>query len=339
VRDGPVRFSFTRVPAGPVSRFVDFARYGHDLGFDRLWVPDQTYYPDPFVVLTAVAAALPGLETGLAVTNPYTRHPVQIARAAATVAEVRAGRFLLGLGAGNRKHVLDRLGIDGRGAAARVREATLLMRRLLRGETVEHEGTWTLRGIRLEREGAVDVPIFIGTRNPRMLRVAGEVADGLILEALVTPQAQAYGLEMAAAGASAAGRTLQDLEVVAWQSVVVTDDRPAAVEAVRGWVAYLLGMTTREVALHMGIRPEVIDPLLQAFHEGGTEAARAFVGPDEVDRVVIVGHPEAVAARCLALASGGATDITVQVWSDDATGRETLRRFAQEVRPLVAAAL
>ncbi|MDQ7849817.1 MAG: LLM class flavin-dependent oxidoreductase [Armatimonadota bacterium] len=339
MRDGPVRFSFTRVPSGAVSRFVDFARYGRDLGFDRLWVPDQTYYADPFVVLTAVAAALPELETGLAVTNPYTRHPVQIARAAATVAEVRGGRFLLGLGAGNRKHVLDRLGIDGSGAAAHVREATLLIRRLLRGETVEHEGTWTLRGIRLEREGAVDIPIFIGTRNPRMLRVAGEVADGLILEALVTPQAQAYGLESAAAGARAAGRSLEGMEVVAWQSVVVTDDRPAAVEAVRGWVAYLLGMTTREVALRMGIRSDVMDPLLRAFHQGGTEAARAFVGTEEVDRVVIVGDPEAVAARCLALARGGATDITVQVWSDDAAGRETLRRFAQQVRPLVAAAL
>jgi 5,10-methylenetetrahydromethanopterin reductase len=334
-RGRPVRFSFTRVPAGPLEGFIEFARYGRDLGYDRLWIPDQTYHADPFALLAAVAVTVPGLELGLAVTNPYTRHPVQIARGAATVAELSGGRFLLGLGAGNRKHVLERLGIDGRQAAACVREATVLIRRLLRGETVSHEGTWTLRGVRLDRDSPAEVPILIGTRNPRMLRVAGEVADGVLLEALVTPEAQAYGMSEVSAGAQAAGRTLDGWEVVAWQTVVVTDDPTGAVESLRTWAAYLLGMTTRAVALRMGVRAEVIDAVHERFREGGAEAAREVVGPDEVDRVAIVGDPDRVAARCAALVRGGTTDIVVQVWADDAVGRETLRRFAGEVRAKV----
>ncbi|MDR7486621.1 MAG: LLM class flavin-dependent oxidoreductase [Armatimonadota bacterium] len=330
-----VVISFTRIPAGPVSGFIDFAQYGRNLGFDRLWIPDQTYHHDPFVLLAAVAHAVPGLELGLAVTNPYTRHPVQIARAAATVAEVCGGRLLLGLGAGNRRHVLERLAIDGGGAAARVREATVLIRRLLRGETVDHEGAWTLRGIRLERDGPVDVPIVIGTRNPLMLRVAGEVGDGVMLESLVSPEAQAYGLRKVRAGARAAGRTLDGLEVVAWQSVLVTDRRADGVTALRPWVAYLLGMTTPAVARRMGIRPETIEQVHRAFAERTPEAAVSFVGDDEVDRFVIVGDPEQVAARCTHLIRGGATDVTVQVWPD-AAGAETLRRFAEDVRPRLA---
>ncbi|MDR7574069.1 MAG: LLM class flavin-dependent oxidoreductase [Armatimonadota bacterium] len=329
--DRRVRISFTRVPAGALERFLDFARYGRDLGYDRLWIPDQTYYADPFALLAAVAVAVPGLDLGLAVTNPYTRHPVQIARGAATVAALCKGRFLLGLGAGNRTHVLERLGIDGSQAAFRVREATILIRRLLRGETVHHDGTWTLRGVRLEQEVPSDVPILIGTRNPRMLRVAGEVADGVLLEALVTPEAQAYGLSQVSTGARGAGRPVDGWEVVAWQTVVVTDDRSAAVENLRTWAAHLLGMTTRPVALRMGIRGDVIDALHARFREGGAETARDLVGPDEVDRVAIVGDPDTVATRCAALVRGGATDITVQVWADDAVGRETLRRFAEEV--------
>ncbi|MDQ7839449.1 MAG: LLM class flavin-dependent oxidoreductase [bacterium] len=332
---GRPRFSFTRVPAGPIARFVDFARYGRDLGYDRLWVPDQTYHSDPFVVLAAVAAAAPGLELGMAVTNPYTRHPVQIARAAAAVAEVCGGRFLLGLGAGNRKHVLERLAIDGRHAASRVREAAVIIRQLIQGETVHHEGAWTLRGIRLEREGAVDVPIFIGTRNPRMLAVAGEVADGVMLESLVTAESQACGLERVRAGAGVAGRTLGGMEFVAWQSVLITDDRATGIEAMRAWVAYLLGMTTPEVAAWMGIRPDVIERLHGAFAKEGPEAATRFVGAEEVDRVVIVGNPDQVAERCAELVRGGTTDFTVQVWSDDAAGRDTLARFAREVRPRI----
>ncbi len=331
-----LRFSFTRVPTGSISRFLDFARFGHDLGYDRLWVPDQTYHSDPFVVLTAVAGAVPGLELGLAVTNPYTRHPVQIARGAAAVAEVCGGRFLLGLGAGNRKHVLDRLAIDGRHAASRVREATVIIRRLINNETVDHDGAWTLRGIRLEREGRVDVPIIIGTRNPRMLTVAGEVADGVMLESLVTPEAQGYGLERVRAGAEAVGRQTHDMEIVAWQSVLITDDLAAGVEAMRPWVAYLLGMTTPTVAARMGIRPEVTERLHRAFVEEGPEATTRFVGSEEVDRVVIVGDSDRVVERCSALARGGTTDFAVQVWSDNEVGRETLTRFAREVRPRIA---
>lgn len=326
-------FSFTRVPDGSIAAFVEFARVGRDLGFERLWIPDQTYYVDPFVLLAHVAVEVPGLELGLAVTNPYTRHPVQIARAAASVAEIAGGRLLLGLGAGNRKHVIERLGLDGSHAAERVREAAVLIRRLLRGETVTHTGHWTLQEIRLEREGAVDVPILIGTRNPRMLRVAGETGDGVLLESLVSPRAQAYGLEEVRAGAATAGRTLEGFEVVAWQSITITDDRSAGVEAMRPWVAYLLGMTTPPVAARMGIDTAVTSRVHEAFAAGGARAAVPFVGADEVNRFVIVGNPAEVADRCATLMRDGATDFTVQVWSDSA--HDQLVRFAREVRPLV----
>jgi 5,10-methylenetetrahydromethanopterin reductase len=328
-----VTFSFTRDPAGPLATFVDFARYGRSLGFTRLWVPDQTYHHDPFVTLAAVADAVPDLELGLAVTNPYTRHPVQIARAAASIAELRGGRFLLGLGAGNRKHVLERLGIDGGAAAAHVQEATILIRRLLSGETVHHEGIWTLRGIRLERDGALNVPIIIATRNPLMLRVAGEVGDGVMLESLVVPESQAYGLAEVRKGAQASGRRLNRYEVVAWQNVLITDDRRAGVEALRPWAAYLLGMTTPVSARRMGIPPQVIDRVRRVFATEGPDAVARLIGDKEVDQFVIVGDPEYVAARCTALVEGGATDFTVRVRSEDALGRDTIRRFMKDVRP------
>jgi len=328
-----VIFSFTRIPEGPVAEFVAFARAGYELGFRRLWIPDQTYYADPFVLLALVAREVPELELGLAVTNPYTRHPVQIARSAATVAEVAGGRLLLGLGAGNRKHVIDRLGLGGRQAPQRVREATLLIRRLLAGETVRWEGAWTLHGVALQTSGRPAVPIIIGTRNPKMLRVAGEVGDGVMLESLVSPEAQAYGLAEVRAGAQRAGRTLEAFEVIAWQSVRVTDDRAEGVEALRPWVAYLLGMTTPAVAARMGVDPEVTRRVHEAFAAAGPEAAVRFVGAEVVDRFVIVGPPPDVAARCAALCRGGATDFAVQVATRG--GPEQLRRFAREVRPLV----
>ena len=82
------------------------ARLVEELGYDDLWIPDQSFHHDPFILLTRCAGATSSIRLGVAVTNPLTRHPVQIARASATLAELSGGRFVLGLGAGNRSRVL-----------------------------------------------------------------------------------------------------------------------------------------------------------------------------------------------------------------------------------------
>src|SRR5687767_15819548 len=100
------------IPGMPARDVVALARQAEALGYDDLYLPDQTFHRDPFALLALCAEATERIRLGLAVTNPYTRHPVQIARAAATLAEMSEGRFVLGLGAGNKPRVLAGLGIE-----------------------------------------------------------------------------------------------------------------------------------------------------------------------------------------------------------------------------------
>ena len=98
-----IELSFSLVPSYPLARYVDVIAQAGRQGFDRLWVPDQGFHRDPFVALATVGMRVDALDLGMAVTNVFTRHPVQIARAAAALAELRPGGRALGLGAGERR--------------------------------------------------------------------------------------------------------------------------------------------------------------------------------------------------------------------------------------------
>ena len=103
------------------------------------WIPDQTFYRDPFLVMAHWAQATENIQLMIGVTNPYTRHPAQVARAIATVDEISGGRAHLGIGSGNRRELLLPMGYEQDAAAARTREMLTLVRALLHGETLQHE--------------------------------------------------------------------------------------------------------------------------------------------------------------------------------------------------------
>src|SRR5574341_1675061 len=146
-----MRFGFATIPAQPFDQLCDLVQIAEGLGYVRVWVPDQSFFKDPFAVLAALAQRVRRINLALGVVNPYTRHPALVARAAATVAELSGGRLLLAYGAGNVRELLQRLGIERSSAATRCREALLIVRDLLAGREVTRPGSlWPMDGVRLQ---------------------------------------------------------------------------------------------------------------------------------------------------------------------------------------------
>ncbi len=312
---------------------TETARLAEDLGYDDVWIPDQSFHHDPFLLLARCAEATSSIRLGVAVTNPLGRHPVQIARAAATLAELSGGRFVLGLGAGNRTRVLPALGLPADRAALRIAEAIDVCRALLRGEVVSFRGeTVGVHGVRLETDPPPPVPIFVGARGRHVLRVAGAKADGVFAEAMFTPAGMDHALGELEVGARQTGRALAGVELVAWQAIRLSTTLAARDEGRYGrWAALLIRSTQIDVLETLGISPDVIAPVRAAFDSGGEEAAGARVPDEVVRRLVLAGDPDEVVEQVQRVRVRGFDGVSIVGFGNTEVVQDTLRRFALDV--------
>lgn len=241
-------------PHAPLPELLESARAAEELGYRYLWVTDDRLQRDVFVTLAAIAQATSALWIGPGVTNPFSRRPALIATAIATLDELSGGRAVLGLGAGGTNHRA--LGVRREAPVAALAESIELIRGLLAG------GEVTLRGRAVRAEGArldftpvrAAVPIYVGARARRMLELAGELADGVIVGNVASPDGWSYAHERIAAGAARAARPLSEVTLTAWVYCSVADDAEAALDAIRPMVATSLA-TSRSALVALGLQP------------------------------------------------------------------------------------
>ena len=171
------------------------ARLAEERGYDSLWVTERYFQEETFSVLGFLAAATERIELGVGVVNPYTRHPGLVAMAAATADRLAGGRLLLGLGRSDPGVIEGTFGIPYSRPRETLADAVSVIRRLLAGETVdEPDGRFVLREARLAVTPVRPPPIYLAAIGPRALRLAGAVADGVLLNAYVPAEYVRYAV-------------------------------------------------------------------------------------------------------------------------------------------------
>ena len=221
----PVRFGVNYLP-GPAEDTLRWARAAEDAGFDIVGIADsQSVYRDVYMCLALCAAGTRRVRLGPRVINPLTRHPAVAAGAAATLAEMAPGRTMLGIGTGDSA-VLN-LGLTP-STRARLRAYVATVRELL--ET--GHSAWDGRPCRMTWGGGRRIPIYLAASGPRMLRLAGEIGDGVIINTGLTPDIVRDSIAEIRAGAESAGRRLEEVDCW-WLPVAnVRGDRGAAIDEV-----------------------------------------------------------------------------------------------------------
>ena len=209
---------------------VGLARLAEEAGFARLGISDVVYWPDCFMLQAFCAQATRRIAVGAMVTNPYTRHPVVLAGALATLDDIAPGRAFCGLGVGAG---LEPLGIDYPKPVATLRQAVADIRTLLGGGEVGGE--------RLIRPAPHPVPISIGTRSPQVMRLAGEVADIALVGGrfLSSDLADTYRVWLAE-GAARSGRALDEFETAPRLTLCCSEDGDLARRSVKRYAAHYL---------------------------------------------------------------------------------------------------
>jgi 5,10-methylenetetrahydromethanopterin reductase len=165
-----------------VPQWIEYARLARELGYHGFWVAEESG-KEAFTLLAIVGSQVPEIELGLGIVSVYARTPTMLAMETQTLEQVVGPRVVLGVGTGGIGFVERGHGLKIERPLARVRESVAIVRALLRGERLTHAGDFfQLHSFRLRERGIrPNPPLFISALNPKMIQLAGEIADGVVL--------------------------------------------------------------------------------------------------------------------------------------------------------------
>jgi F420-dependent oxidoreductase-like protein len=228
-------------PGGDLAVALALAHRADALGYDSLWVT-HGLGRDALQVLAAYGHAAPHAGLGSGVIPIYPRHPVLLAQEALTLSDVSGGRLRLGIGVSHQPMMEGALGLDMGRPLAVTREYVEVLRAALTGK-VQHQGpryrvSWQIGLPRLP----APPPILLGGLSPRMLELAGEIADGVVLWLAAPAYVREQAVPAVRRGRERAGKALDGFEIVAAVPAALTADRAAATALFRAELTRYLAL-------------------------------------------------------------------------------------------------
>jgi len=284
-------------PAGPrdlvpAVTMVEFAALADRLGYDSVWLPEGQGR-EALAMVAAMAGVTRRSRLATGIVPVFSRPPALVAMAAATLADLSGGRFVLGLGAGHPAVTDAGYGRRYREPLRAVREFIAIVRQALTGEAVRHDGRiFRVAEFQLESRPRHAVPIYLAALGEQMLRVAGAFADGVILNWIPAARVP-WAVEVVRAAASAAGRDPAAVQVVCYVRTAVTDHCDAALAVLRRLVATYAAMPAYARAFEAAGFGDVMQAMSAAWARGGVAAAAEAAAAPLVESLGAVGSAQA----------------------------------------------
>ena len=284
------------IDSGP--ELKEYGRIAEEAGFESLWVTERYFHEETFSLLGFLAAVTQNIKLGLGVTNPYTRNPALLAMASATLDRICGGRFLLGLGRSESSVIQGEMGIPYSEPRSTMEEAITLIRDLLSGERVNAaKGQFRLKNVHLAIEPRQKkLPIYLAAIGPKALRLAGTIADGVLLNAYVPTSYVRYAAEEVRQAAKEAGRDPSSIDIACMLIVRLTDDPDSLRLSLKQRIVRLLAEPhVGEILLEKGgFDSSILKPLRASTEKDSGKEAVSLVSNEMVESFYLVGS----AARC-----------------------------------------
>lgn len=309
----PGRFGLGITNCRPAREVVEGVRTAEDLGAEIAFVAEDVNCRDAFQLCALAARETETIKLATGVVNPYTRNPTSLAMATATLDEISGGRAVLGMGTSSPSLISGQMGIARGNPVSVMRETTEIVRALLTGETVSYGGerfVYTEAHLEVEPVQAA-VPIVYAAMGPKILRLAGALANGVLLNVGSSIEYVRWAVEEIQAGCGLAGREAREVAIAAWLTAYVTDDYEAGVARARLWLASMLSIPRQGELLlsHAGLDLSILDGIRahhSAYpHRGDREMAAQFVPVEVAERLTLIGTREQVLGRIAAYREAG----------------------------------
>lgn len=318
----------------PLAEHVALAREAEQLGYTDAWSLEVDGI-DCFSPLAVIGSAT-HLRLGTAIANVYTRGPATLAMTAAGLAETAPGRFCLGIGAGSQPIVESWNGGSFRKPTKRVREMVQFLRQVFAGERVVFEGeTFTVQGFRLSRVPSAPIPIHVAALRPAMLRVAGSVGDGAIINWL-SAEDVTQSVAVVREAAQQAGRDPESVEITARLFICVDPPSPETDTGIRRHINTYLNVPVYK-AFHEWLgRSEALGPMWQAWSRGDRKAAVAAIPEQVINDLILQGSVDEIHAHIQRYMDAGVTTAFLQLRSfakDPGVKRARLLQALRDLAP------
>jgi probable F420-dependent oxidoreductase len=289
--------------SGNVADTLALARRAESAGYDDLWLADAGGM-DALTLAALIAQNTTRARIGIAVVPAYTRTPAVLASTAATIAQVAPGRFVLGLGTSSHAIIEGWHGLELAKPLTRMRETVQLLRHMLAGEKTRFSGqTLKSHGYRQEPV-AGGLPIHLAALRPRMIELAAELGDGVILN-LFPRQALPRIVEHVARGAQRAGKDPAQVEIVCRHQIAVTEDPAATRKLFRMVFASYYATPVYNEFLAWAGYEHAAREIREGWAAGDRERTAAAISDELVDEIALIGTREQCQQRVLDYARGG----------------------------------
>jgi probable F420-dependent oxidoreductase len=314
----------------------ELVRTADRCGYTDAW-SYESFGSDAFTPVAAAGQLSERMRFGTAIVPVFTRPVPLIAMSAITASQLTGGRFVLGLGISTPNIVEQWMGVPFRKPVTLLRETVEVLRAIFRGEKVTYAGKMVrINGFRLDIPIDKPPPIYIGAQGEQMLRFAGEIGDGVIVN-FITPETLPPMLDQVRAGMRAAGKDPSKLDVVC-RIIVAVDEDEATVRSLfrRSLTAYVTVPQYNKFFREIGYANEA-QIAFDAWHAGDRRKALESIPDEMVEKIYVFGTPEQCRRRLADYERAGITTTALQFASFAPTPDERRARVLRAIERLAAA--
>ncbi len=310
--------------AHPLADAIEYVKYAELCGFEAVWQAESRLVRDAIVPMAAFAAVTSRIKIGSGVINNWTRNAAVIAATFLTLDDLAQDRIYCGIGAW-WDPLAAKVGIQRSKNLLAMREVVTVVRRLLNRERVSFDGEFVrMDDVELDvvhgRKTPRNVPIYIGATGPKMMALTGEIADGAVLNYLVSPKYNEMAMAQLEIGARKAGKSIDEIDRPQLVVCSVDHDRAAALDGARKLVTQYLGQQPH-IMKASGVSQDLLDEINQVLTWPATEEqileAMKLVPDDVVQMITASGTPDEVKAKVREYMAAGATCPILYPLGDD----------------------
>ena len=313
-----------------IQEMIELAQLADEIGMESIWMSDHLCFRDSLTTSMALLALTKKIKVAAAPMSPYSRTPIISAMSIATMDEFAPGRVIASPGTGNAA-ALKEAGIESPHPLQAMREFVDILRRLLKGETVNFQGKiFQLNGAKMGFVPSMPIKMYLTAVRSRMLQLGGEIGEGVLLSAGCAPGYIQKCLGDIEKGAQKRGKTLNGVDVAGFVTASVADDPREAIDANKMFLAYIFRNTHHAENIRLGGGSVDQEALAAAVSKRDWEAAKKFISDDVVFAHSVAGTPADCRKQLEAFTKGG-LDLPIVLPMGTQEARKRVVRMAREI--------